>query len=271
MQILFLVMLFIVGSCLGSFLCCQARRLHLGSAKSTAPRKPLGSRSICLSCHRQLKWYDNLPIISWLILGGKCRYCHRKIGCAEILSEVGLGLSFLCLGATINVDTTPVLTWFSFITILLFMIILGFLAIYDGLYGELPTLALYLSIGIAIISTITREIATPLSTFFTVSGILSLLFSILILGGTYLLLYLVSKGKWVGDGDWLLATAIAIVLPHPWLAVNALFVANLIACIVMLPITRREKTHQIHLGPFLVIGFVIVYSTANFFFSLISV
>jgi prepilin signal peptidase PulO-like enzyme (type II secretory pathway) len=89
------------------------------------------------------------------------------------------------------------------------------------------------------------------------------LFSVLILGGLYLVLYLISKGKWVGDGDWLLATAIAIVLAHPWLALNALFVSNLVACAVALPQLKLKTAHQIHLGPYLVIGFVVVYVMAG--------
>ena len=92
-------MLFIIGACLGSFLCCQARRLHLRASSSEA-RQSLGSRSVCLNCHRRLKWFDNLPIISWIFLRGKCRYCRHKIGIAEVLSEFGLGLGFVGLGTT---------------------------------------------------------------------------------------------------------------------------------------------------------------------------
>lgn len=270
MQTVFLVMLFVFGACLGSFLCCQARRLHLKTAKPKT-KNMLGPRSICLSCHHQLKWYDNLPIISWLFLGGKCRYCHRKIGSAEILSELGLGLSFLSLGTTIDITANSPITWCGFAILLIFTSIVGFLAVYDGLYGELPAVFLYLAITIATASLIVREISTLSTTPFTAATILDSLFSILILGGVYLALYLISRGKWVGDGDWLLATAIAITLSHPWLAINTLFIANLIACMVALPLVKGKKSRLIHLGPFLVIGFVIVYSASGFLFGLIGV
>ena len=269
MQTAFLAMLFIIGACLGSFLCCQARRLHLKSAKPKS--KSLGSRSVCLSCHHRLSWYENLPVISWLVLGGKCRHCRQRIGCAELLSEIGLGLSFLALGTTIDISIATPLIWASFFVLLLFMTVISFLAIYDGLYGELPTVILVLAIIIAIVRLVIQIIATLLTEPFLLSSITSPLLSVLILGGLYLLLYWASKGKWVGDGDWLLATAIAIVLAHPWLATNALFVANLTACLIMLPQVVGKKTHQIHFGPFLVVGFVIVYSAAGFFFSLIGI
>ncbi len=96
--------------------------------------------------------------------------------------------------------------------------------------------------------------------------LLNVLYSVLILGGTYLVLYLISKGKWVGDGDWLLGTAIGLALGHPWLAVNALFIANLTACLVMAPIVKKTHHKKIYFGPFMVVAFIIVYSFADFFF-----
>lgn len=255
-------MLFIIGACLGSFLCCQARRLHLRTSDSKA-RQSLGSRSVCLNCHRRLKWFDNLPIISWIFLRGKCRYCRHKIGIAEVLSEFGLGLGFVGLGTTFNVDTSSTLMLINFIILLFFTTIIWFLAIYDGLYGELPVVFLYLSVAVAVIFLIVNEIIVLSSAPFSISDITNPLLSTLILGGLYLVLYLVSKGKWVGDGDWLLATAIAIILGHPWLSISALFITNLTACVVMLPQLKQKQTHQIHLGPFLVIGFIVVYSLSN--------
>ena len=148
MQILFYILLFILGSCFGSFLCCQARRLHL---KVAGKGKKLGARSVCLQCNYQLKWYDNIPVLSWLFLRGKCRKCGKKIGFAEFLSELGLGLAFLALGTTINLTAANILQWSIFITTLILTISLGFLAIYDGIYGELPTIYLTISIICAII------------------------------------------------------------------------------------------------------------------------
>ena len=267
MQIVFLIFLFIVGACFGSFLCCQARRLHLKSKKS---QTKLSQRSICLNCRRQLKWYDNLPILSWLILRGKCRHCHHKIGYAELLSELGFGLAVLCLGVNFDCTTTSFLTWASFITVIVFAIIIGFLAIYDGLYGELPTRFLMIAIFIAIINLVIQEVVLSSSSPFSITFITDPIISFLILGGLYLILYLVSKGKWVGDGDWLLGSAIALVLFRPWLALICLFLANILACLIMAPAMKGKKTHQIYFGPFLVIAFVITYSLSNFLLFLIS-
>lgn len=269
MEVLFYGLLFVLGACLGSYLCCQVRRYHLRASAKQGTKKSLGARSVCLHCKTQLKWYDNIPIISWLVLRGKCRKCGKKIGLAELLSEIGLALSFLALGTTINPSTATPFDWASFIAMLFLTLVLGFLAIYDGLYGQLPTSCLTISIICAIIVLTLREWATLSVSAFTPDLIWKPLLSILILGGLYLVLHLISKGKWVGDGDWLLGTAIAIALFDPWLALITLFLANLLACLVMAPFMRGKKHHQIYFGPFMIIAFIIVYSFATFFQSMI--
>ena len=260
MSTLFLVLLFILGACFGSFLCCQARRLHV---KSTKKGTKLSSRSICLHCHCQLKWYDNIPIISWLLLHGKCRECGKKIGLAEILSELGLALSFLAIGFTIDINTTDLILWAIFIFILIFTTVLGFLAIYDGLYGELPLTHLLIAIALSVIILILKEVFILQSSSFTLECIYAPLSSVAILGGLYFVLYKISHGKWVGDGDWLLGTAIGFALFHPWFALITLFLANFLALIVMFPSVKKSKNHHIHFGPFLIIAFVITISLAD--------
>ena len=263
MQILFYILLFILGSCFGSFLCCQARRLHLKVAEKG---KKLGARSVCLQCNYQLKWYDNIPVLSWLFLRGKCRKCGKKIGLAEFLSELGLGLAFLALGTTINPTAANILQWSIFMTTLILTISLGFLAIYDGIYGELPTTYLTISIICAIIVLCLKEWLILSNSSFTPEIILKPLTSIAILGGVYLILYLISKGKWVGDGDWILGTALGIALADPWLALIALFIANVLACLVMAPVIKHRKNKKIYFGPFMVAAFIITLTFADFFY-----
>ncbi len=253
-------MLFVLGACLGSFLCCQARRIHLREKKT---RSSLGNRSVCLSCKYQLKWFDNIPIISWILLRGKCRKCHRKIGVAELLSELGVAITFLALGTTIDVEQASFVQWLFLILVMIFTITICFLAIFDGIYGELPTKYLYLSIILALIILIYDECVTIMSFGFTLDFIINPFLSVLILGGLYLMLYLISKGKWVGNGDWYLATALALVVSNPWLALAILFLANVLASIIMAPLAIMRKKHKIYFGPFLVIAFIIVFTFAD--------
>ncbi len=262
-----MVFMFVMGCAFGSFFCCQARRMHLKeiTAKASKTKKKtafLGTRSVCLHCLKKLKWYDNIPVVSWIILRGKCRFCHKKIGVGEILSEVLVGIGFLTLATTINIETAGALEWAKFVTVMIFATVVFFLAIYDGLYGELPNLILTISILCAIITLIPQ-----MWTGFLVDPFLSGS----LYGGLYLLLYIVSKGKWVGDGDWILALSIGLALGRPWLALIALFVANFSACLVMLPLLKKSKNRQIYFGPFLVFSFVVVYALSDQLLRIITV
>ena len=264
MEIAFRILLFIIGACIGSFLCCQARRLRYNTTHKTKLRS---KRSLCLHCKKPLRWYDNLPLISWLILKGKCRYCRKSIGLAEFLSELATALAFLLLGFTVSSISIPPLEWTTFVATLIFTSILIFLAIYDGLYGELPTIFLIAALIFAVIILALKTWTTLSASTFTPTIITDPLLAVVILGGLYLFLYFVSQGKWVGDGHWLLATAIAIVLAHPFLALLVLFLSNFIACLVMLPLAKGNPKAKVHFGPFLVAAFVIIYSFSSFLIS----
>ncbi|MBQ3436829.1 prepilin peptidase [Candidatus Saccharibacteria bacterium] len=259
MQIGFLIILFIVGACLGSFLCCQARRLHLKVTSKKGTKHSLGPRSVCLHCHYQLTWYDNIPILSWLILRGKCRKCHHQIGIAELLSELGFALAFFAIGFTIDITSASIIMWSIFLTTLILTVVLGFLAIYDGLYGELPMRYLILAICVASIVLSLKEALLLVSSPFSAECVYYPLLSVLILGGLYLVLYLVGRGTWVGDGDWLLATAIGLAIFHPWYALCTLFLSNFLALIVMFPYVKKSHQHRIYFGPFLVVAFIVSY------------
>ena len=265
MQIIFSIFVFIIGAAFGSFLCCQARRLHLREEKNSkssnqSHQKSLGKRSVCLHCGKQLKWYDNIPIISWLILRGKCRKCHKKIGNLEIFSEISTALALAAISTTVNVNTATPLDWYTFILVTIFTLALIFLAIYDGMCGELPNFALIVAVILAITS-----ITPTLINNFSIQPFLSAG----LYGGIYLLLYLISKGKWVGDGDWILAATTGLVLGSPWISMVALFLANFAACIVTIPTLKKRQNHQIYFGPFLVFAFIVAYTFSDFFISMI--
>ena len=93
------------GSALGSF---------LGAAYYRLPRRiAMTGRSHCPNCGKQLSWFDNIPIFSWLILGGKSRCCNNKISVHYLLFEVGcflLGAGvFLGLQAVLNPEAAFIL------------------------------------------------------------------------------------------------------------------------------------------------------------------
>ena len=68
---------------------------ELKQLKPLAHQKVLKDRSRCLSCGYTLRWYDLIPIVSWLSLKGRCRSCRKPIGRMEPLLEVGMAVFFV--------------------------------------------------------------------------------------------------------------------------------------------------------------------------------
>lgn len=88
-----LTLLFVFGAIFGSFACCQAYRIRYRNLG-----KKISNRSECLHCGHKLEWSELIPIISWMILKGRCRECKKPIGKIELWSEIGMGMVFLFLG-----------------------------------------------------------------------------------------------------------------------------------------------------------------------------
>lgn len=254
--------MFILGAGIGSFACCQAWRFYLKINKKPNP----GSRSVCLNCNRKLRWFENIPILSWLFLKGKCRYCHKKIGLAEFLSEILTALAFLAISTTINIESATTIEWIIFTLNLLLTTTLSFLAIYDGKWGELPTFALIIAIIISIIIASINQIALN---NWSLLNLADLLGAIAILFGTYFILNKISKGKWVGDGDAYIGLAIALALSSSWLAIWVLFIANFLGTIVAIFIMQKSKHQKLYFGPFLSIGFIIALSLSSVFYAIL--
>jgi leader peptidase (prepilin peptidase) / N-methyltransferase len=81
-------LIFFAGLAFGSFLNVCIHRLPLG-------RSVVTPRSACPTCKEPIAFYDNVPVLSWLILGGRCRHCKSKISPRYLLIELLTGVMFL--------------------------------------------------------------------------------------------------------------------------------------------------------------------------------
>lgn len=111
MEIVLYSYCFIIGACIASFVNVVVWRL---------PQKLdfVKGRSFCPNCHHTLAWYDLFPVLSWLFLKGKCRYCHNTISmrypCVEVLGGLLGMLSLYAYG----------LSWDCVFVFIIFMILL---------------------------------------------------------------------------------------------------------------------------------------------------
>lgn len=273
-SILISAILLFLGLCFGSFAGAQVWRLRarqlmedkaegedydkkeLKALLPLTQHKVSDDRSQCLHCGHQLAWYDLLPLVSWLSTGGKCRYCHAKIGNFEPLIELGVAVFFAASFLFWPQPLTAPLEIIQFIIWLITGVMLAILLAYDAKWFLLPDRIVFPLIALATLYA-GIELVQTTNVFLTV---LSLIGAAFILSGIYLLLWLISRGKWIGFGDVKLGLILALLLGRWELALLALFLANLVGCIIVLPglaTKKLSRTTQIPFGPMLIIGFVI--------------
>ncbi len=269
----------VMGAVMGSFACCQAWRIRMREEG-----KNLGKRSVCLSCGKKLRWYENIPIVSWVVQKGRCRGCGKKIGKAEIVCEVlgavifgvlfwaFLGKYEKLVGVNLYDERGLAFLVIQSVIVVIFTTIMFVLAIYDARWRVLPTKLLYAGIAVGAIYLLTKMFEAE-----GVSGMdwfgmkmemegwmkvaIEAVGAVAILGGVYYLLYFFSKEKLVGGGDYILGTAIALVMGTPWLALWVLFLSNFLGVLVMVPMRKKKFAF----GPFLFAAFAIVFVVVGVF------
>lgn len=269
------LVLFIFGAMMGSFIVASVWRLRaeqlLEQKNSSDPDyqvlieknhlakgKASQDHSRCLHCSYRLRFYDLIPILSWLSLAGKCRKCRKPIGVLEFLSELCLGLTFglsyLFWPFGYSLEALILLgIW------LMFLSLASLLFIYDLKWMELPSSLLYVLIILALLFASFRHLFV--SDF---SGEIfgAYAVSIAILAGIYWLMSTLSRERLVGAGDAYIGLALALVLFDWRLSALALFLANLIGTVLALPsLLKKERTlsARLPLGPLLFLGALISF------------
>ena len=117
-----LFLTFIIGICAGSFLNCAAMRISRGESF-------IKGRSRCISCGHELGILDLFPLFSWLLLGGKCRYCGKKISARYPVTELCFGIISVITVLTCDISFIALRNWLFFC--ILFLLSLVDLEIYE--------------------------------------------------------------------------------------------------------------------------------------------
>ncbi|MBM3205828.1 prepilin peptidase, partial [Candidatus Shapirobacteria bacterium] len=230
--------LILLGLVIGSFLNCLIYRLN---QEKNQLKNLLWGRSHCPKCRKQLRWYDNLPLISFIFLKGRCRFCHSPISWQYPLVEISATL--LTLAVYLILYRNPTFNWW----LLIFNLFLtyGLLAIFasDLRYRTIPDELVLTILGVVLFWLFFHQ-----QWLNFLAGALA--------GGFFLFLVWITKGQGMGWGDVKLAGLMGLLLGFPKLVV-AFYLAFLTGALVgvILVLTKRKKLNsQVPFGPFLTLA-----------------
>jgi len=231
---LILIFVFVFGLIIGSFLNCLIWRLNTGES--------LWGRSYCPKCKKPIAWYDNVPVLSFVWLGGKCRSCGKPISRQYPAVELITGLLFLAAFAgDFQFSIKLLRDWFLIsVMIVVFIYDLRWYLILDAvtLPACLVMLILNLTLGLSWQNLL-------------VSGIIG--------GSFFLTQFLLSRGRWIGGGDIRLGLLMGLSLGWPGVLV-AIIISYFIGSAVGLGLVAAGKKQwgsEVPLGVFLAVGTII--------------
>jgi prepilin signal peptidase PulO-like enzyme (type II secretory pathway) len=262
MVIVFLVLL---GLCMGSFVNALTYRLHKqGAGETDPPKRKQGSgpdysivkgRSMCPHCKHELSALDLIPVLSYVGLRGRCRYCRKKIPDTP-LPELIMPILFIVSYLYWPHGFTP-LGIFNFVCWLYFLVIFVALVIYDLKWMILPNRLVFPGIAVAAIQVVVNTVALK-----DPKVLLGAAFGALMGGGVFYAIYLLSKGKWIGGGDVKLGILFGLLVGSPMLSFMVIFLASIIGTVLCLPLLlmgKLTKDRQVPFGPLLIAGAVVIY------------
>ncbi|HHD92143.1 MAG TPA: prepilin peptidase [Candidatus Portnoybacteria bacterium] len=253
---MFYFLIFLFGASIGSFLNVVIDRLPTG--------KKLTGRSHCDFCGYQLKWFDLIPIFSFLWLKGACRRCHKKLSWQYPLVEILTGLIFALISWRVfnhlSIDSLSIFGELSLVYLFLITSLLIIISVIDWKTFLIPDNLIYFGI-------ITTLIWQAFQVHFW-----NYLISAILVSAFFWALVIFSNEKWMGAGDAKLVFWLGLILGYPQILV-ALFISFFVGALVglvMISFYKKGLKTQIPFGPFLCFSTLLVLIYQNLIMSLIS-
>ncbi len=241
-----LAIFFLFGLIIGSFLNVVVYRIRTAETV-------LG-RSHCRHCKKTIRWYDNIPLLSFILLKFKCRECGEKISWQYPIVEFLTGVVFaLIAGQYFALE--DVSTWASTAVVLILSSALIVIFVYDVLYMEIPSLVLWPAVALAFGYNFFLDWGNPILDIWEralVSGLLAG-------GGAFLFFFalsFLSREKWMGMGDAYLVILLGLILGWPkiFLALFLAFAIGAIYGIILIAFKKKKMKSQLPFAPFLIVG-----------------
>jgi len=228
------LIIFILGLCIGSFLNVVIYRL---------PKKlsVVWGRSFCPKCKKEIKWFDNVPLVSFILLKGHCRLCRSPISWQYPVVELATGGIFL-------------LSYLSHLSFLSYILFAGLIAIFfiDLERQTIPDEIVFPLIFLFLIFLLITDRPSLIIDYLP-SALLSFLFLYLI--------FLLTRGKGMGFGDVKLAFLMGLSLGFPKVVV-AFYIAFLTGAfvgIILILVKKARFGQRIAFGPFLALSTIFTF------------
>lgn len=243
-----MLLFLLTGLVIGSFISAYTYR---------APRLMswVGGRSFCPGCKKKLSWFDNIPVISYLLLLGRCRSCRKKISPRYPLIELVSGLSFVGLGSVWGnyFYSSPIELLF-----ILFLFVITFSVFVIDLENQfIPDKLVFFGIILTFFCFVILDKNTIYLNL--LSGFVSAFF--------LLTLHLITKGKGMGLGDVKFAILGGLVLGWPnaliWMFLS--FIIGAFVGIVLILFKKASFGKKISFGPYLVVSLWLALIYGNWF------
>jgi prepilin signal peptidase PulO-like enzyme (type II secretory pathway) len=236
MEFLIYIFVFILGLIVGSFLNCVIYRLETGESF-------LKGRSYCPHCKHVLAWKDLIPLFSFLILKGKCRYCKKKISLQYPLVELFTGILFALAIPIYGGRTSINLIFYWILTCFLVVIF-----VFDLKHYLIPDRVIYPAIFLTLFYQLLRFTISDLQITNLIFGISPSLF--------FLAIILISHETWIGFGDFKLSILMGLILGWPKILIALFFsfLSGALVGLVLILLKKKKMKSQVPFAPFLVLG-----------------
>jgi len=240
--------LFILGAAVGSFLNVVISRSEAGESWVTG-------RSHCDHCRRQITWYDNIPILSYLLLRAKCRYCRKPIALTHPVVELLVASLFVWWYASGTFFFT--LTQHPFVSIqplfwLLVGVVLIAILVADLRYLIIPDTFVVLLMGLTVCYRLALVSSGIMRIYDLQLAILGMALAVLFIWS----LWFFTKGRGMGFGDVKLVAPLALLLGWPKIGVGLFlsFIFGAVIGVLLVALGKKKFGGVIPFGPFLILG-----------------
>jgi prepilin signal peptidase PulO-like enzyme (type II secretory pathway) len=208
-------------------------------------------RSMCSHCYHPLAAKDLIPVVSWLWLRGKCRYCGHPIPdtpLSELLVPALFVISYFAWPETLVGGAATSVIHF----IVWLLILVGFVALflYDLRWYILPNRIVYPLVALSVGWALYDALSGPQ----VIHHLLGLVGAVAVSSGIFYVLFVISDGRWIGGGDVKLGLVIGPLVGTALHSFLVLFIASLLGTIVALPgllTGKMQRQSRLPFGPFL--------------------